>query len=241
MIYDMHSHTNFYADESLADRKLADRGVYCLHVGVLPGDNLSLCRSNRALGLHPWYIDRTEDLLEQFIKLSGEYDYIGEVGLDFAKNRRESIDQQICAFEKVLQHSIGARAISVHCYNADDILLDMIDDALRGRSASFPAVILHWFSGSGLHLQRAIQLGCYFSYSERALRSAKCREYAKAVPLNKLMIESDMPSECSDGAAASDVDEQATMLQSAEDLLCELKNCKPQDFAATSKRVLGHN
>ena len=53
--------------------------------------------------------------------------------------------------------------------------------------------MLHWFSGTSDELARARRLGCYFSVSEHMLASKRGREYARVVPEERLLLETDAP------------------------------------------------
>ena len=56
-------------------------------------------------------------------------------------------------------------------------------------------IIFHWFSGSSAQLKRARDLGCFFSVNAFMLQTKRGREYAKAIPLDRLLIETDLPEE----------------------------------------------
>ena len=63
-------------------------------------------------------------------------------------------------------------------------------------------IIFHWFSGSSAQLKRARELGCFFSVNAFMLQTKRGREYAKAIPLDRLLIETDLPEEMSFNACA---------------------------------------
>ena len=63
-------------------------------------------------------------------------------------------------------------------------------------------IIFHWFSGSSAQLKRARDLGCFFSVNAFMLQTKRGREYAKAIPLDRLLIETDLPEETSIDACA---------------------------------------
>ena len=58
-----------------------------------------------------------------------------------------------------------------------------------------PAIIFHWFSGTSDELVRARDADCYFSVNERMLASKRGREYARQIPLDRLLLETDAPAE----------------------------------------------
>ena len=53
--------------------------------------------------------------------------------------------------------------------------------------------ILHWFSGSNRDLERAVQIGCYFSVNSAMLQNERGRALIKNIPENRLLTESDAP------------------------------------------------
>lgn len=95
-----------------------------------------------------------------------------------------------CAKGASTGDSSQRRVLSIHCVRAYDDALLLLDRSGCARKCD---CIFHWFSGSFEHLQRAIQLGCYFSVSERMFGSKRGREYAKAIPLDRLLLETDAP------------------------------------------------
>ena len=63
----------------------------------------------------------------------------------------------------------------------------------RPGGATHCACILHWFSGDGDELHRAVRAGCYFSVGPRMVATKRGREYAKQIPLDRLLLETDDP------------------------------------------------
>ena len=74
------------------------------------------------------------------------------------------------------------------------MIIDMLEEyeLLVGNT-----IIFHWFSGSSAQLKRARNLGCFFSVNAFMLQTKRGREYAKAIPLDRLLIETDLPEETS--------------------------------------------
>lgn len=148
------------------------------------------------LGLHPWWlaygrVSREEVALAA--ELAKSAPFIGEVGLDFAKRFAGTEQAQVDALEGILKAcaSGGGRVFSFHAVRAHDVLLDLVERHVAGGNTC----IMHWFSGSSEQLQRAVRLGCLFSVSERMLGTRRGREYVKAVPADRLLLETDAPSE----------------------------------------------
>lgn len=149
-----------------------------------------------AVGLHPWWVSADEcrlaEELHAFDDALPETRYVGEVGLDFSKRRIATRDAQLCAFRHIAGACAkeGGKVLSVHCVKAYDDALSILKGS--GCLASCTC-IFHWFSGSFPQLTQAVDAGCSFSVGVRMLETKKGREYAKAIPLQKLLLETDAP------------------------------------------------
>ena len=157
-----------------------------------------------ALGFHPWWVAagvlQPADLL-LFERLAPEAPFIGEVGLDFMGPRKESAQDQLDAFDRIIEACVQPlacpsaterhqRVISIHAVKSAAVVLDVLE---RWDATSDNACIFHWFTGSSDELQRAISLGCFFSVGERMLRSKKGRAYVNAIPPERILLETDAP------------------------------------------------
>lgn len=158
------------------------------------GDSASI---KLAVGLHPWWISADERhlaaVLRAFDVALPETQYVGEVGLDFSKRRIATRDAQLRAFRHIANACAkdGGKVLSIHCVKACDDVLNILDSS--GCFASCTC-IFHWFSGSFQQLEQAADAGCFFSVGARMLETKKGSEYAKAVPLRKLLLETDAPA-----------------------------------------------
>lgn len=150
-----------------------------------------------AVGLHPWWVSADEGCLaEELRAFDGalpETRYVGEVGLDFSKRRIATRNAQLWAFRHIANACAkdGGKVLSIHCVKAYDDVLSILDNS--GCFVSC-ACIFHWFSGSFPQLAQAVDAGCFFSVSARMLETKRGREYAKAIPLQKLLLETDAPA-----------------------------------------------
>lgn len=184
------------------------------------------CDIALGLGAHPWWIadGRVGDAeLERFCALAPGAPYVGEIGLDFAgpRDTEESRALQTAALSRILaacneelpanrnpREDLGNRErqaasaaetsgklISIHAVNAAGVALDLLEQA--GTLARHH-VVFHWFSGTSDDLARAVRAGCFFSAGPRMLASRRGREYARQIPLDRLLLETDMPSRAGD-------------------------------------------
>lgn len=171
------------------------------------------------VGAHPWWVAQGKISDEDKALLPGlvaSARYIGEVGLDFGKNglaksifatNEQTKQAQIevlrtifAAAKKSPAPSVieGAgetkdgRVFSFHAVRGADVIMDMLEEY---ELLEDNTIIFHWFSGSSAQLKRARDLGCFFSVNAFMLQTKRGREYAKAIPLDRLLIETDLPEE----------------------------------------------
>jgi TatD DNase family protein len=196
-VIDFHCHLDLYANPLAVRDECVKRGQYVLSVTTTPsawkgtsalaGDTK---RIRTALGLHPQLVHERRGELTLFDGLLPNAQYIGEIGLDGAPEFRGSWQEQVVVFEHVLEkcREAGGRIMSLHSRRASSAVLDCLE---RFCGAGTP--ILHWFSGSFSDLDRAIDLGCWFSIGPAMLTSDKGRALAARVPRERTLTESDGP------------------------------------------------
>ena len=202
---DMHCHVGFMADPCrfVQEAELAHTCV--LAVSATPCDYRafrSVFSGNDprfvfpALGIHPWWVPDTEEevarLLNEFDSLFSSASCIGEIGLDFSSRRVYTKEWQLRVLKHILKRCTdrGQMLFSLHCVQAYPELFTCLEKSGALKQCKG---IFHWFSGSSEHLTRAIQQGCYFSVNKRMLSSKRGREYVKAIPENRLLLETDAP------------------------------------------------
>lgn len=200
LLHDMHCHIGFMKDPASFMREADVAGSCIFAVTITPWEFEKLQTiegsADMGLGLHPWWVPDREDALEQqlheFDKCFPFASFIGEVGLDFSTRRVHTKDLQVKAMEHIARRSAQGRrrTVSIHCVHAYKEMLSLLE--LSGMTQNC-LCIFHWFSGSNDHLQQAKRLGCYFSVSERMLATKRGREYAKAIPEDRLLLETDAP------------------------------------------------
>ena len=146
------------------------------------------------VGVHPHSASEvTEETLDQFREMAKNEKVvaIGEIGLDFYYDnsprdiQRKWFKEQInLAKELDLPVVIHSRDATKETF---DIIKEAQDGSLRG--------VLHCFSGSVEMAMEYIKLGFYISLGGPVtFKNARVvREVAEAVPLDKLLIETDCP------------------------------------------------
>ncbi len=241
MLLDAHCHLAWMRDAPAAAGELARRGVAVACCTVTPAEYLAfregLSRCGNVLlgvGLHPWWVadgrarERDVDLLCDLVP---ETPLIGEVGLDFgtAHSSAAGNEAQVRAFERICAATAadetgGSRVLSVHAVRAAGAALDAM-----GRTGALERCrcVMHWFSGTSNELSRAIRSGCWLSVGERMLATRRGREYARQVPQDRLLLETDLP-----GAPATELgaDGLLASLERAEAALAQVRGMGPDEL-----------
>lgn len=247
---DTHCHVAFMTQPALFAAEAEASGAPVFSLGCTPAEYGRLrvgvpegACVHHGLGLHPWWVPEAPEQLgaqlAEFDRLLPGARIVGEVGLDYSKRREGTCQNQLAAFRHIAEASAeaGGKVLSIHCVRAYEDALRLLRETGCAQQC---ACIFHWFSGSGLHLKQAIELGCWFSVSERMLASGRGREYAKAIPLERLLLETDAPE-----AAAPELQQpcvpyafaqQQSELSRTVAKLSELRRMLESDLAAAVVR-----
>jgi TatD DNase family protein len=165
-------------------------------------------------GIHPWFVHHLDDSLDYLTLLKSkmtEYPQalVGEIGLDgIAKDKetgeRYPLEPQLRVFEQ--QFDIAGefqRPTSVHAVQVTPQLLKFFQNLSKRAKKDPgykmpPAIMLHSFSGSPDLAQQLVKLPrignrLYFSFSSLINgRSPKMMERIKAIPEDRILLESDV-------------------------------------------------
>jgi len=219
---DFHCHLDLYPNPSEAFAAAARSRVYTLTVTTTPRawpQNLVFSKGaehvHPALGLHPEVVAHRFNELSIWDDYFPQARFIGEVGLDASPKCFRSLDLQKQAFEHILKRcaSDGGKILSVHSLRAVKAVLDSIAThlpAARGK------VVLHWFTGSVSESRRAADLGCFFSVNAEMLKSERGRTLVSALPMNRVLTETDGPFTSVEGRPANPSDVLDTVSQLAK-------------------------
>lgn len=141
-----------------------------------------------ALGLHPMAVPALgRRAVDQFVRALPSTDYVGEVGLDFSRSDPAMRRQQVRVLEEILAAPSARSSLwSVHARRAEGDVIERIE------AAHVPA-ILHWFSGTKAHLDRAVAAGIYFSVNAAMVGSGRGRGLIEAMPRDRVLTETDSP------------------------------------------------
>lgn len=188
-----------------------------------------------ALGFHPQLVADRKNELALFDKYVSSSKYIGEVGLDFSKRFYFSKKEQTIAFEHIIQSCIYSKTISIHSVFSDRYVLDILE---RNNTTEHNNCILHWYSGSFTQLERAIEMGCYFSVNEQMLNSPNGTKIIARIPIERLVLESDAPFVGNIKTAEA----LSLSLAKTSENLCRIKQEGNRDLINyTSRKLLGSN
>lgn len=238
-LVDFHCHLDLYPDHQIAVQEAESAGVFTLAVTTTPRAwprNHELAQRTRhvraALGLHPQLVAERAGELDLWDRHLPETRYVGEVGLDAGPRFYKSMDMQKQVFKHVLERcaEAGGKIITVHSIRAARMVLDHIESYLppaRGK------VVLHWFTGTNAEAMRAVELGCYFSINAAMLDNQRHLGMVAAVPLDKLLTETDGPF-TKTGQRPSKPADVAVVVE----MLSRLHNVPPATIAATVRRNL---
>jgi TatD DNase family protein len=203
-LLDSHCHLNasqFDADREAVIERAGDAGVrLLLDVGTEPVEwdrSLDLARADTRvrciLGLHPnsaglWSTDISSQMIH--LLASPQVAAVGETGLDYYRLGAPPEQQR----EVFIAHLDIARQLAlpvvIHAREAYDDILRILEEHGRGTSG-----VLHSFAGTVEHAERAVELGYSIGISGPVTyrSGANMREVAAAVPLDRLLIETDSP------------------------------------------------
>lgn len=207
MLVDSHCHLdkleygNKHADMAEAIHKAAARGVnhmLCIGVGLSSFPSMleaiaPFPQVFASCGVHPLHQqdEQNDPALLRRLAAHPAVVAIGETGLDYFY-APETRDIQRRAFEQHVATAVELdKPLIIHTRSAQDDTLDI----LRRGGAERVGGVLHCFTESLDMAQAAIELGFYISISGIVtFRSAAAlREVVKALPLERLLVETDSP------------------------------------------------
>lgn len=208
MLWDMHVHLDFMQNPRDIAREAETLGLGMFAVTVTPQGYQHLLPAVEAaaniqlgVGLHPWWVADGRAGLEEAsltAELIQNTRFVGEIGLDASPKHvsEGSIPIQAKAFEIICAACAGSsktetpKVLSLHSVKAASLTLDILE---KTGCLEKCRCIFHWFTGSGNELNRAIKAGCMFSINEMMLKTRRGREYARQIPADRLLLETDLP------------------------------------------------
>ena len=240
--FDAHCHLDLMASPNTVAHEAAAMGLGLFDCGVDPRDFATAKKRADSdpnviagVGLPPWWIADGRcgaaevDLL---CELASRERFIGEVGLDFSPRFASTEGIQTQAFKRLCQTlsqcPLAGRVLSIHAVRAVGATLDILESSgLLKDDPNSPTIIFHWFSGTSDEFVRARIAGCYFSVNERMLATKRGREYARQIPLDRLLLETDAPAEPDAETSARQL---VDSLIRVSEVIAALKNCPEESI-----------
>jgi len=203
MLIDTHCHLDFSDFDSDRDeviKRAHDNGIsQIINVGSsIAGSQRSLKLSLEypgvysVVGIHPHEADSFDASLEASLSGLAKNDKvvgIGEAGLDYFRNHSKKENQlRLFYFQIGLAKELGLPLV-IHTRCAGEDTLRMLKEAMPLRG------VVHCFSGDRDFLEAILTLGFFVSFTCNITykKSQDLRDMVRAVPLGKLMLETDCP------------------------------------------------
>lgn len=149
-----------------------------------------------AAGVHPHdaklFDDVAAERLSRLVRSSARVVAWGEIGLDYHYDHSPR-DVQREVFRRQLRLAREARLpVIIHSRAADEETIEILESEWPGAER---AGVLHCFGGSQWMAERALALGFYISFAGTVTfkNAESLREVARAIPLERLLIETDCP------------------------------------------------
>jgi len=148
-----------------------------------------------SVGTHPHYAHEELDVpVEEIVRLSRHPKVVavGEAGLDYFYQKSPRAAQE----QGFRNHIAAARTtqlpLVIHTRDADEDTARILEEEMT--VGAFPAV-LHCYTGGPDLARRGVNVGLYVSFSGILTfkKSEALREIAAAVPLDRLLVETDAP------------------------------------------------
>ena len=202
MLIDCHVHLDSYADDEVSE--VLERGrnagvAFVISAGTtVPSSERSIALSEQfsdffsGVGIHPMDIrepfnERTYAHLRRLAIASEKVLVISEIGLDFMEGAPDRAMQYTAFREQIrLARDIGY-PIVFHSREAHDEVFRL----LREERAYEVGGVMHYFQGDLDTAKNVIDMGFYISLARPLLRYTYLQEVAAALPLDKIVIETD--------------------------------------------------
>ncbi|API87821.1 TatD family hydrolase [Francisella uliginis] len=179
-----------------------------------------------SFGVHPWKAEEYSNKLPILDKYLSESRFIGEIGLDKRFLEYASpYDDQLKVFEYIVSHSeTKSKLLNLHTSGAETEVVNLLEKYNCSR------FMVHWYSGSLDILDNYLSLGGFFSIGVEVLFSKHIQEIASALPLDRILIETDNPSAYSWLLGEEVNDGMPSLLFKVINKVCEVKKITTNEF-----------
>lgn len=167
----------------------AEEKAFCLSLVIASSDGVYL-----SLGIHPHYAKEAKS--ETFLRIRELTSHpkvvaIGETGLDFYRNLSPREVQETVFRRHIEEANRASLPLVLHCRDAYERALEILDQE-GGLTAGG---VVHCFSASPEMAEEFLKRGFFLSFSGTLTypRAQNLREVAKAIPLERVLLETDAP------------------------------------------------
>ena len=150
-----------------------------------------------SVGVHPHdaklYDDTAEQHLIEIVKSSKKVIAWGEIGLDFYYDHSpRDVQQEVFRRQIRTARSLDLPII-VHSRDANDETVEILTEECAGED--FRGGIMHCFGGTPSMAESLMKIGFLISFAGNVTfkKADELRDAARAVPLDKLLVETDCP------------------------------------------------
>jgi TatD DNase family protein len=246
-LIDSHAHLDFRefdADRpAMLDRARAAGVATILAIGSGPGPEkldaaIPFAEQNdwiyASVGTHPHEAEQlTQHHLDRLTQLAGHPKVIawGEIGLDYFHDHSPR-DIQARVFRDQLALAAQVQLpIIIHCRDAWPDCLRILDESWRSTGLGG---IFHCFTSTLEDAHRGLDMGFLISFAGNSTypKASNLRDVAKALPLEKLLIETDSPFLAPQGFRGKR-NEPAHVAEVAK-AIATVRNLQPEDVASAT-------
>lgn len=205
MLFDSHAHldaSRFDKDRDQVIMRARDAGVsYIMNPGADYESSMrAVDLANKydfiyaAVGVHPHDADTLDDMMLSLLKAMArkpKVKAIGEIGLDYHYDHSPRDLQRYWFKAQLLMAKALKMPVIVHDREANQDVYDILNEV----DAFETGVLLHCYSGSAELAKTYVKKGAYISIAGPLTfkNVRKAAEVVEAVPLDRLMIETDAP------------------------------------------------
>ena len=199
------SHCHLQDEKFDEDREeVIARSLEVLDWLVVIGDDLPTSEGAFALlrpgvyatvGVHPYYAATLDDAVEARLREMAAHERVvglGEMGLDYFKYNDTPRDVQETAFRRQLELAIELKLpVVIHNRESTDDLCAILNEYAERLVGG----VLHCFAGSPEFVKKGVDWGFHISFAGNVTfkKAEELRVAAKAVPLDRLLVETDAP------------------------------------------------
>ncbi len=237
--------THCHLQDSKFDEDRAEvikRALDALDWIVVIGDDLETSRAAveltgdrvfASVGVHPYHATVLDDgacqVLHDLAARPGVVS-IGEIGLDYYNEfsprpaQREAFPRQLA-----MACELGLPVV-VHNREADDDTYAILSE----HRASLAGCIMHCFGSDAAFAERCVALGCHISFAGNVTfpKAEALREAAAAVPLDRLLVETDSPYLAPPPKRGKRC--EPAFVQYTAQVLADVKGVSPEELAAAT-------